>query len=118
MEGIEVLHAEFSPAKKAGFCACLIAKFRLDLVAAKREIFVGLDEVFHQWSNDLFVRGIETVFIVSVRRDFEERIKAFPPSGLLPNVFGGECGEEDLMGVDGIHLFPDDPFDFPKDTQS
>ena len=112
MEGIGVLHGEFTYTDESGSRTGLITELGLDLVDHERIAVVGAC-VFPYQLDRCFLMGHakdhgRTVAVVKAGQSIVDRLVT---AGFHPEAAGQHNGKQDFLSVDPIHFFTDDLFD-------
>ena len=113
VEGIGVLHGKFADADQAGPGTGLVPELGLNLIDHEGILGVAFGVIAHQLHRRLLVGHAQHHGnVVAVRKAQELVAHRFEPAGFLPEGAGQNDGEQNLLAVDPVHLFPDNLLDF------
>ena len=119
MEGVGVLHQEFTAAHHAETGTHFVAELGLDLVEVQRQLLVAIDLVANQVGDHLFVgRAQHEGAVVAVGQTAQLGTILLPAAGFLPQLGRLHHGHRDFDGAGAVHLFPDDILDLLQDAQA
>ena len=105
IEGIGVLHDEFTAAHQAEAGADLVAELGLDLVQTHGQLAVGAHFAAHQVGDDFLMRGAKAVIAVVAVLEAQQLLAVvLPAAGLFPEVAGDDHGHEQLGETGGVHF--------------
>ena len=112
MEGIRILHDEFTATHQPESGANLIPELGLDLIKVHGELPVGAQHLPRQAGDHLFMGGskakLATLTVFQVEHDSFPCGVALPPPTALPEFRGVQLGQECFQGTGAIHFFADD----------
>jgi hypothetical protein len=63
-------------------------------------------------------RAKREFFVMTVRHDKERWVNGGPAARFLPERARQKRREENLLGTETIHFFPENPFNAPMDTEA
>ena len=112
MEGVGVLHDEFTTAHQTEAGPDLIPELGLNLIKVHRQLPVGPQHFPRQGGDHLFMGGTEAEFaalaILQVKHDSLAGCVALPATAAFPEFRGMQLGQQRLQGAGPVHLLPHD----------
>ncbi|MNC09092.1 hypothetical protein D3C75_567080 [compost metagenome] len=118
VEGVGVLHQEFTATHHAETGAYFVAELGLDLVEVERQLLVAVHFVTDQGGDHLFVgRAQHEGAVVAVGQAAQLGTVVIPAAGLLPQLGGLHHRHGDFDGTSIVHLFANnvlDLFQYPQ----
>ena len=110
VEGIGVLHDEFTPPHQAEARTDLIAEFGLNLIEIHWQLAVGAQQIGRQGGDHLLVGGAEPQLpalpVLQVEHDPFPSGVAGPAAAALPELGGLQLGQEGFQGPAPVHFLP------------
>ena len=111
MEGIGVLHQEFTGAHDAEAWTDLVTEFGLDLVIIDGQLFVTVEFPARQVGDNFFVRRTKAEIPLVTIADFKHLwAKYFPATGFLPEFRGLYCRHQYFQSAGAVHFLANDGF--------
>ena len=119
VEGVGILHHEFTAAHETETGAHLVAELGLDLIQIQRQLTVGLHFAAQKVGHDFFMGGAEAVVAVMPVLEAQEFLAVLlPAAGFLPQFGGLHHGKQHFDGACGVHFAADDVLGLFQRTQS
>ena len=115
IEGIAVLHDKFTAADQSKARSRLISVFGLNLIQHQGHLPIGGDVIADQIRENLLMsRSKAEVSAIAILNSPQFRSIRIPAPGLLPEFRRLNRRHANFLRAAGVHLFPDDLFDFPN----
>ncbi len=109
VEAVQVLHAELADTEQPAAGARLVAELGLNLVQEQGQVAVALDVVAGELGDYLLMGGAQgKLALFTIEEDEQALAEGDIAPGLVPQLYGLQHRQHQLLSAGAVHLLPDD----------